>query len=662
MKRTITHNTSIEQTLIIALAIALLISITNQVFSQCDPPNAVSHLDINNVDATIRNGQVLWTDGSSAGYEIPKESGLHSIFAGNFWIGGISPDNQLKLAGGTYGTNGTDYYPGPISMVDAETSEENCAEYNQLFEVCLEDCLSHLAYFEALVNNTVDQEFPNGYSTPEAFFDYPAHGNVDNGEALYLAPFYDNDFDGFYDPSAGDCPLFASMMGDGFGCNNCNALDGHKAVFWIDNDKGGDHTATGGEDIGLEIHNVAYAFTSDNYLDNTTFYKKKIINRGTQTLMDVYTSIWVDADIGNGSDDFIGCDIDRALGYCYNGDPVDEESMGSDGYGENPPAIGIRLLHAPYMDADGLDNDDDGIVDNEQLGMDVFMFHNNSAGITGSPSIAQDYYKLMQGNWLNGESLTFGGTGLGGEDETNFAFAGNTYSDNEVEWTEVTAGNPPGDRRFIMSSGPFTLEPGDEHCIIYAVVNATPSEGSLDAVTLLQLTSDSVQSFYDNCTFCSPPMASIVESSMGLEYEFNTYTLADDYLWTFGDGNTSEEQNPIHEYTSEGEYEVCLHVSNECGSDTQCLIINAQPVNVEELAAESVEIEWNHSQNILHVISEDSSSHIVEIFDIAGRMVIQEEFNHQTNIKLDLLKSSIYIVKVVNKEGKSVLVERIVKG
>ena len=43
------------------------------------------------------------------------------------------------------------------------------------------------------------------------------------------------------------------------------------------------------------------------------------------------------------------------------------------------------------------------------------------------------------------------------------------------------------------------------------------------------------------------------------------------WSWDFGDGETSIEQNPVHIYASEGDYEVCLTVSNAAGSDTYCV-------------------------------------------------------------------------------------------
>lgn len=42
------------------------------------------------------------------------------------------------------------------------------------------------------------------------------------------------------------------------------------------------------------------------------------------------------------------------------------------------------------------------------------------------------------------------------------------------------------------------------------------------------------------------------------------------WAWTFGDGGTSNQQNPNHTYTANGNYNVCLTVANSCGSSTSC--------------------------------------------------------------------------------------------
>jgi hypothetical protein len=85
-----------------------------------------------------------------------------------------------------------------------------------------------------------------------------------------------------------------------------------------------------------------------------TFYSYEIINRSTYELRETYFSQWVDPDLGYAWDDFVGCDVRRGLGYCYNGKSSDTPSSGS--YSGNPPAVGIDFFQGPYMDADGKDN------------------------------------------------------------------------------------------------------------------------------------------------------------------------------------------------------------------------------------------------------------------------------------------------------------------
>lgn len=45
------------------------------------------------------------------------------------------------------------------------------------------------------------------------------------------------------------------------------------------------------------------------------------------------------------------------------------------------------------------------------------------------------------------------------------------------------------------------------------------------------------------------------------------------WLWDFGDGGTSTQQNPSHTYIIAGTYTVCLTTTNSCGSDSSCMSI-----------------------------------------------------------------------------------------
>ena len=70
---------------------------------------------------------------------------------------------------------------------------------------------------------------------------------------------------------------------------------------------------------------------------------------------------------------------------------------------------------------------------------------------------------------------------------------------------------------------------------------------------------------------CQGPLPSYEHSAEDLKVEFeNTSQYGISYLWDFGDGNTSTEKNPVYEYSDYGDYEVCLHVFNECGTALYC--------------------------------------------------------------------------------------------
>jgi len=67
--------------------------------------------------------------------------------------------------------------------------------------------------------------------------------------------------------------------------------------------------------------------------------------------------------------------------------------------------------------------------------------------------------------------------------------------------------------------------------------------------------------------------ASAASGNIPLEITFSDLSLndPDTWLWSFGDGYTSTEKNPVHTYSRSGEYEVALTVENSFGSDRKVL-------------------------------------------------------------------------------------------
>lgn len=163
----------------------------------------------------------------------------------------------------------------------------------------------------------------------------------------------------------------------------------------------------------------------------------------------------------------------------------------------------------------------DSIVDNERFGMRRFVYHNNNNSVTGDPSVAYEYYNLLQGIWKDNSKMKYGANahssnGADGPDcdfmfpaltdvcnwgtqgvEVNHAYFGNGNDDG---WTEANVGNAPYDRRFMQSAGPFTLKPGSVNYITVGIPWARAAQGgALASVELLKRADDKCQSLFENC-------------------------------------------------------------------------------------------------------------------------------------------------------------------
>ena len=360
----------------------------------CRRAQGSAELSINNVRARINQGGNMWYDGANTQYYVPKDGTSTAMYCAALWIGGQDENQQLRVAALRFGQSGDDFWPGPLTVDgNASVNKAVCDEWDKLYRVTK-------AEVQAFINSfTKDGEGKPiaGTYDPETFTDviknWPGNGNTSLKQSKFLAPFYDWNKNGKYEPEQGDYPYYdfegklcpakikaelpagspytptPTMESDSTNSNYGTGgkiaayggllvdqvLKGDETLWWIFNDKGAAHTESGSENpIGLEIRAQAFAFTMNNEINNMTFYSYEIINRSTFTLTNTYFSQWVDPDLGFAGDDYVGCDVERGLGYCYNGTAKDGPGTGA--YSGNPPAVGIDFFQGPYMDPDGRDN------------------------------------------------------------------------------------------------------------------------------------------------------------------------------------------------------------------------------------------------------------------------------------------------------------------
>lgn len=157
-----------------------------------------------------------------------------------------------------------------------------------------------------------------------------------------------------------------------------------------------------------------------------------------------------------------------------------------------------------------------------------------------------------------------------------------------------------------------------------------------------------------------PPLASFdfLTDTNYVEFE-NQSELAESYHWDFGDGTTSDNKNPDHNYAEDGEYLVTLVVSNYCGSDTaeQVVFIKTTSIDVLDEHPVAFEVFPNPNTGNFSVVMSGSITHNpwVYIHDVLGRVIFREK-GHLTNgrVKWDVditdKQAGIYVIHVLGPD------------
>jgi gliding motility-associated-like protein len=129
----------------------------------------------------------------------------------------------------------------------------------------------------------------------------------------------------------------------------------------------------------------------------------------------------------------------------------------------------------------------------------------------------------------------------------------------------------------------------------------------------------------------SMPQASFTEqipnSCEPEDFQFiNTSTGAVNYSWKFGDGETSNEQNPTHTFGSPGTYNVTLTIINANGcedivSNSVSIPVNDNPLNIANAFTPGV----NGINGYLapEIRCPDLSNYVFRVYNRWGQMVFQ---------------------------------------
>ena len=464
------------------LLLTMLMGIMGVMVAQNIPSSII---EVNNVRGNILGTGNVFSSvlSNNLTWEVPKDSGNSTLFQYALWVGGVDESDNLHLAAHRYNQIGRDYWMGPLTLGSATTTDAVELEFEHIWNLT-----------QSQIDEFISNHGQAGYEIPEDILTWPAHGP--QGYAENLAPFVDVNGDAHYNPADGDYP---DIMGD-------------QCLFFIFNDSYANHTESGCDKLGLEVHAMVYAYDApdDEALNNTVFFHYELFNRSANTYFGTYVGVWNDWDIGDGWNDYAGCNVHLNSLYGYNATSNDNV------YGTNLPVQACTILGGPFFDADGIDNSgyngdcessstfyaystvnfDNGIIDDERFGLSRFMVQSNSSDeAMGDPTDTIEYYNVLRGLWADGTRPQYGGNGFTGGDvvgpNCNFLFPGDsdpcnygTYGElpnggfnvDGHFWTEEGEGNVPSDRRGLGITGPFTFQPGDMQPLDFAMTTVWPSD------------------------------------------------------------------------------------------------------------------------------------------------------------------------------------------
>lgn len=154
------------------------------------------------------------------------------------------------------------------------------------------------------------------------------------------------------------------------------------------------------------------------------------------------------------------------------------------------------------------------------------------------------------------------------------------------------------------------------------------------------------------------PNAGFTHNVVGQAVQFSDNSSnATNWLWDFGDGNSSTQQSPTHTYLTQGTYTVCLTVGNiSCPDNTHCENVTTNTIGIDENIFDgNVKIYPNPTNNIITVDLKLLSRNDLEInlMDNVGRILTNKKYQSITELKeaIDLSQyaAGTYILTINNE-------------
>ncbi len=231
-----------------------------------------------------------------------------------------------------------------------------------------------------------------------------------------------------------------------------------------------------------------------------------------------------------------------------------------------------------------------------------------------------------------------------------------------------------GEDLVVCEGETLTLDAGDQYDTYLWSDNSTDQTLEVTAAGTYE-----VEVSINGCLAVDEVEVTVIDPASGDEidvtltgsvYQFSVLNPmnVDSYLWDFGDGNSSTDENPTHEYDNPGTYEVSVIINrDDCNDGTLLEKTLEVTVNIDEVVKSDryIKLYPNPANNVVTIeLEEELQMHTLMVQDITGRIVLEQTFVETTsNVRLSTqsLASGLYQVVIDTNEGRFVRKLEIIK-
>jgi len=251
---------------------------------------------------------------------------------------------------------------------------------------------------------------------------------------------------------------------------------GDQTLFTVYNDMNEDkHLKYMSNKMGAEVQQTIFSFNRTNELENTVFLRFRVINKSVNTWQKTYFAFWCDPDVGYYGDDKVGIDTSLInisdpnshinLAFAYNSTNYDEI------YEDSPPAVGYQMLKGAFFTKP----------------LRSFAYYGSGSGYS-DPSWSYEYYHYMNGK-------EYDNPGTAESEASLFPLSGQNLTGPNDATNWIDEGD--GDKRFLLSTGPFDLNPGESKEFVAAIIVARGTD-NFNSVDVLKQYAQDVKLKFDN--------------------------------------------------------------------------------------------------------------------------------------------------------------------